>query len=175
LRRREFISLVGGAVMTWPPHITRAQQSERMRRIGLLMLVAEIDPQAQAELAAFATELQHLGWTEGQNIRIDQRWANGDVARLQVLATELVDLEPDLLVGQGSAALAALQQATRTLPIVFASVTDPWARALSKAWRGRAATLLGSQCSRCRWAKNGLICLESWRHPPSTLRFCPTR
>jgi len=89
-----------------------------MWRIGLLMLVAEIDPQAQAELTAFATELRHLGWIQGQNIRIDQRWANGDVGQLQALAAELVDLKPDLLVGQGSAALAALQQATRTL-------TDP--------------------------------------------------
>jgi len=123
MRRREFIGVIGIAA-AWP-RVTRAQQGERIRRIGLLMLVAEIDPQAQAELAAFVTELRHLGWTEGQNIRIDQRWANGDVGRLKVLATELVDLKPDLLVGQGSAALAALQQATRTLPIVFADVTDP--------------------------------------------------
>jgi putative ABC transport system substrate-binding protein len=125
MRRREFISLLGGGALAAPSFAARAQQGERMPRIGLLMLVAEIDPQAQAELTAFATELQHLGWTEGQNIRIDQRWANGDVARLQVLATELLDLKPDVLIGQGSAALATLQQATRTLPIIFASVTDP--------------------------------------------------
>jgi putative ABC transport system substrate-binding protein len=125
MRRREFISLLGGAAITWPPHTARAQPSEQMRRIGLLMLVAEIDPQGQAELTAFATVLQHLGWTERQNIRIDQRWANGDVGRLPTLAAELVGLKPDLLVAQGSAALAALQQATRTLPIVFADVTDP--------------------------------------------------
>lgn len=123
MRRRDFIKGIVGS--TALPLAAHAQQAGRMWRIGLLMLVAEIDPQAQAELTAFATELRHLGWTEGQNIRIDQRWANGDVGRLQALAAELVDLKSDLLVGQGSAALAALQQATRTLPIVFADVTDP--------------------------------------------------
>jgi ABC-type uncharacterized transport system substrate-binding protein len=123
MKRRDFIALLGSAA-TWPL-AAYAQQAGGMWRIGLLMLVAEIDPQAQAELTAFATELRHLGWTEGQNIRIDQRWANGELGRLQALAAELVDLKPDLLVGQGSAALAALQQATRTLPIVFADVTDP--------------------------------------------------
>jgi putative ABC transport system substrate-binding protein len=89
------------------------------------MLFAQTDQQAHADYAAFTTELQRVGWTEGQNIRIDQRWANGDVSRLQALATELVDLKPDLVVVQGSAALAALQHATRTLPIIFAEVTDP--------------------------------------------------
>jgi putative tryptophan/tyrosine transport system substrate-binding protein len=124
MRRREFITLFGGASVVWSL-AARAQQAGRIWRIGLLMLVAEIDPQAQAELTAFATELRHLGWTEGQNIRIDQRWANGDVSRLRALAAELVELKPDLLVVQGSAALAALQETTRTLPIVFADVTDP--------------------------------------------------
>ena len=123
MRRRDFIALLGSAAVR--PLAAYAQQPGRMWRIGLLMLVAEIDPQAQADLTAFATTLRDLGWTEGQNIRIDQRWANGNVGRLQALAAELVDLKPDLLVGQGSAALAALQQATRTLPIVFADVTDP--------------------------------------------------
>jgi putative tryptophan/tyrosine transport system substrate-binding protein len=107
------------------PFAARAQQAEKMRRIGILMLFAQTDQQAHADYAAFTTELQRVGWTEGQNIRIDQRWANGDVSRLQVLATELVDLKPDLVVVQGSAALAALQHATRTLPIIFAEVTDP--------------------------------------------------
>jgi ABC-type uncharacterized transport system substrate-binding protein len=123
MRRRDLIAILGGAAI-WPL-AAYAQQAGRIWRIGLLMLVAEIDPQAQAELTAFATELRHLGWTEGQNIRIDQRWANGDVSRLRALAAELVELKPDLLVVQGSAALAALQEATRILPIVFADVTDP--------------------------------------------------
>ena len=122
--RREFITLLGGAAAAWPL-VTRAQQPDQARRIGILMLVGESDPQARAELAAFTTELQRLGWTEGQNVRIDYRWANGDVSRLQALAAQLVDLKPDLVVAQGSAALAALRQATRTRPVVFADVTDP--------------------------------------------------
>jgi putative ABC transport system substrate-binding protein len=123
MRRREFITLLGGAV-AWPL-ATRAQQPDQARRIGILMLVGETDPQAQAELAAFTTELHRLGWTKGQNVRIDYRWADGEVSRLQTLAAQLVELRPDLLVAQGSAVLAALKQATRTLPIVFADVTDP--------------------------------------------------
>jgi putative ABC transport system substrate-binding protein len=123
MRRRDFIKGIVGS--TALPVAAHGQQAGRIWRIGLLMLVDETDPQAQAERAAFATELQRLGWTEGQNIRIEQRWANGNVNRLQALAAELVDLKPDLLVAQGSAALAALQHATRTLPIVFADVTDP--------------------------------------------------
>jgi len=124
MKRREFITLLGGAAAAWPL-AARAQQPDHVRRIGILMLVGETDPQAHTELAAFTTELQRLGWTEGQNVRIDYRWADGDVSRLQVLAAQLVELRPDLLVAQGSAALAALRQAALTLPIVFAEVTDP--------------------------------------------------
>jgi len=123
MRRREFISLLG-ATATWPV-AARSLQAEKMRRIGILMLFAQADRQAHADYAAFTTELQRMGWTEGQNIRIDQRWASGDVNRLQALAAELVDLKPNLVVVQGSAALAALKHATRTLPIIFAEVTDP--------------------------------------------------
>ena len=123
MRRRDFVSLLGG--VTAIPFAARAQQAEKIRRIGVLMLFAQADRQAHAEYAAFTTEIQRMGWTEGQNIRIYQRWSSGDVSRLQALATELVDLKPDLVVAQGSAALAALQHATRTLPIIFADVTDP--------------------------------------------------
>jgi ABC-type uncharacterized transport system substrate-binding protein len=123
MRRREFILALGGAAAS--PLVARAQQGERMRRIGILMLVGETDPQARADIAAFTTGLKRLGWTEGHNVRIDYRWADGNVSRLQALAAQLVELEPDLVVAQGSAALAALWQATRTLPIVFADVTDP--------------------------------------------------
>jgi putative tryptophan/tyrosine transport system substrate-binding protein len=124
IRRRTFITLLGGAVASWPL-AARAQQPDQVQRIGILMLVGEADPQAHAELTAFTTELRRLGWTERQNVRIDYRWADGDVSRLQDLAVQLVELRPDLVVAQGSAALAAVRQATRTLPIVFADVTDP--------------------------------------------------
>jgi putative ABC transport system substrate-binding protein len=124
MRRREFITLLGGTAATWPL-AARAQQGNAVRRIGVLMLVSQNDSQAHTELAAFTTELQRFGWVEGQNLRIDQRWANGDVSRLQPLVAELVGFKPDILVAQGSAALAALRQATRTLPIIFAEVSDP--------------------------------------------------
>jgi putative ABC transport system substrate-binding protein len=123
LRRRQFLALLGGAA-AWPL-AAGARPPDPVRRIGILMLVGEADPQARAELAAFTTELQRLGWVEAQNVRIHYRWADGDVTRLQALATQLVALRPDLVLAQGSAALAALRQATRTLPIVFADVTDP--------------------------------------------------
>jgi putative ABC transport system substrate-binding protein len=124
LRRRQFIALLGGAGAALPL-AARAQQPDRVRRLGILMLVGEADLQARAELTAFTRELQRLGWTEGQNVRIDYRWADGYVSRLEALAIELVELRPDLVVAQGSAALAALRQTTRALPIVFADVTDP--------------------------------------------------
>jgi putative ABC transport system substrate-binding protein len=125
MQRRVFITLLGGAAVAWPLAARAQQQGNRIRRIGILMLVGETDPQAHAELAAFTAGLQRLGWTEGQNVRIDYRWADGDVGRLQALAAQLVESRPDLVVVQGSAALASLRQATRTLSIVFADVTDP--------------------------------------------------
>jgi putative ABC transport system substrate-binding protein len=123
VRRRQFITLLGGAA-AWPLAAS-AQQGERVRRIGILMIVAEADPQAHADRAAFIKELQRLGWREGQNIRIDYRWAAGDASRLPSLATQLVDLKPDLIVAQGTPGLAAAQQAAGMLPIVFTEVTDP--------------------------------------------------
>jgi putative ABC transport system substrate-binding protein len=123
VRRRELIAFLGGAAVGLP--LTAPAQPNRMRRIGILMLGAETDPQPLAERAAFTRELRRLGWVEGQNLQIDYRWAGGDVSRMQTFATQLVESGYDLLVAQGSAALAALQQTTRILPIVFAAVTDP--------------------------------------------------
>jgi hypothetical protein len=110
LKRREFITLFGGAA-AWPLE-ARAQQPDVVRRIGVLMITAETDPQALADRAPFAKQLQHLGWTEGQNVRIDYRWAAGDLSHLPALAAELVGLRPDLIVAQGTPGLAAAKQAT---------------------------------------------------------------
>jgi ABC-type uncharacterized transport system substrate-binding protein len=123
VKRREFITLLGGAA-AWPLG-ARAQQPDAVRRIGVLMITAETDPQAQADRAAFTKELQRLGWTDGQNVRIDYRWAAGDPSYLPTLAAQLVGLRPDLIVAQGTPGLAAARQATRTLPIIFHNVTDP--------------------------------------------------
>ncbi len=124
MRRREFITLIGGAAV-WPL-AARAQQPERMRRMGVLMYLAADDPEAQARLAAFAQALKQLGWSDGRNLRIDTRWATTNADDLRRHAAELVALAPDVLVaGTGTATVAPLLQATRTVPIVFVTVIDP--------------------------------------------------
>lgn len=124
MRRRDFISLMVGSAVSWPI-ATRAQQPERMRRVGVLLSDAAEDSEGQARLAAFVQALQQLGWTDGRNVRVDTRWGAADADRYRKYAAELVALAPDVLVATTSPAVAALQQATRTLPIVFAAVVDP--------------------------------------------------
>jgi len=123
LKRRQFITLLGGTA-AWPL-VARAQQGERMRRIGVLMNRAADNSEGQARLAAFQKALQQLGWNDGRNVRIDIRWAGTDVERERRHAAELVTLAPDLILAGGSSSVAAVQQASRTVPIVFAGVGDP--------------------------------------------------
>jgi putative tryptophan/tyrosine transport system substrate-binding protein len=123
MRRRKFITLLGGAV-AWPLG-ARAQQLDQMRRIGFLQALAESDPEAQARTLAFRQALDALGWTEGRNIRIDYRFAGGDSHRIQTYAAELVNSVPDLIVAHSSPVVAALKQATSTIPIVFSLIIDP--------------------------------------------------
>jgi len=124
MRRREFISLISGAAATWPL-AARAQQSDRIRRIGVLMAYAEDNPDGKPRLAAFAKALQELGWTDGRNIRIEYRWSAGDAERTRRYATELVALSPDVILAGNTSTVGPLQQATHTVPIVFAGVVDP--------------------------------------------------
>ena len=125
MRRREFISLLSGAAATWPL-VARAQQAERMRRIGVLMGYAESDSDAQAWYATFREELQKLGWTAGRNAQIDTRWATpADAGSMRRFAKELVALQPDLFLSSTTPTTTALLQQTRTIPIVFAIVADP--------------------------------------------------
>jgi putative ABC transport system substrate-binding protein len=123
MKRREFITLVGSAA-TWPL-AARAQQPSGMRRIGVLLGNAESDPQAQAGLTKFAKALQDLGWNVGRNIAIDYRWAAADLGRMTTFAKDLVALRPDLIVGSTTPVIEALQRETKTIPIVFAIVSDP--------------------------------------------------
>ena len=123
MRRREFMTLVGGAVAL--PLAARAQQPGRMRRIGILLGHAADDPKSMARNAAFLQGLQELGWSVGRNVQIDYRWAVGDAASIRKFAAELVALRPDVIMAAGNPILVALQQATDTLPIVFAGVADP--------------------------------------------------
>src|SRR5271165_1704730 len=124
LKRREFITLVGGAAAAWPL-AGHAQQGERMRRIGVLMPAAADDAVYQARVGAFLQALALLGWTIGRNVRIDTRWATTNAAEIRRHAAELVALTPDVILASSTLAVAALQQAIRTAPIVFVSVVDP--------------------------------------------------
>jgi putative ABC transport system substrate-binding protein len=123
MRRREFITLIGGAA-AWPLK-ARAQQPGGIRRVGVLMGVPENDAEYQAFLAAFRNGLQELGWAEGRNIRIDTRWAGLDVELVQRFAKELIALQPDLILSQSTPTTAVLKQQTSTVPIIFVNVVDP--------------------------------------------------
>ena len=122
--RRKFISALSGASVAWPLGV-RAQQSERVRLIGVLMGFAESDPEGRSEIAGFREELKKLGWAEGNNLRIELRWGAGEAERIKTFAKELVGLRPDAILGQTTSVIGALARETQTIPIVFAVVSDP--------------------------------------------------
>jgi putative tryptophan/tyrosine transport system substrate-binding protein len=124
VKRREFITLIGGAAAAWPLAASRAQQPEQMRRIGVATGTAADDPDGQARLRGFLQGLKQSGWTEGRNVRIDARWGAGD-ADLYRNAAELIALAPDVILASGDSTVGPLLRATRTVPIVFAQVADP--------------------------------------------------
>ena len=136
MRRREFITLLGGAASAWPL-AARAQQGERVRRIGVLMNLAE-NHQGQARITAFRQALEQFGWTDRRNVQIEIRWAAGDADRYRNFAAELTALVPDVILATGTPAVEALQRATRTTPIVFVAVVDPVGGGLvaNLAWPG---------------------------------------
>ena len=123
MKRREFITLLSGAA-AWPL-AARAQQPEHMRLIGMLMSVKENTPEGKTELSAFSRALTESGWTDGRNLRMEVRWGGGDVNRTRTFAKELVALQPDVILSQGTPGTRALQQETRTIPVVFVVVADP--------------------------------------------------
>jgi putative ABC transport system substrate-binding protein len=124
IRRREVITLLGASAVSWPLG-AGAQQTERVRRIGVLMNLAADDPQSPVRIAAFLQGLQELGWVDGRNVRIEYRWGAGDAERVRRFAAELVALEPDSILAVGSAIVRPLLQSTKTIPIVFVNATDP--------------------------------------------------
>jgi putative ABC transport system substrate-binding protein len=124
MRRREVVRLLGGAVAA-SPLAARAQQPEKMRRIGVLMNLASDDPETQTRIAVFLQGLRQLGWTDGRNVLIEYRWGAADVASARKLAAELVAWAPEVILASASPAVAGLQQVIRSVPIVFANVIDP--------------------------------------------------
>ena len=177
MRRREFISLLGGAA-AWP------LAANRVRRIGVLMNVATTDPEGQAQVTAFRQALQQLGWSEDRNVRIDTRWGENDVELDRSYVTQLLAFAPDIVLASGTLAVTALRRVTRTVPIVFAGVSDPvgaglvdsltrpggnvtgfmifeyslsgkWLELLKEIapWVTRAAVLRDSATTRPRWSE----------------------
>jgi len=124
IKRREFFSLLGGATIAWP-FVAFAQKPDRTRRIGVLMSLGENDSEGKAQLSGFTKGLADLGWSDGSNLRMDVRWGGGDVNQIRTFAKELIAMQPDVILAQGTPVTAALQQETRTIPIVFVVVTDP--------------------------------------------------
>ena len=124
MKRRAFITLLGGAAVAWP-RAARAQQGERMRRIGVLMLYPENDPQGQLRATAFRQGLEKLGWSVGRNVQIDFQWGLGDANWIRSAAARLLRLAPDVILANGSPAARTMQQSSRTVPVIFIAGSDP--------------------------------------------------
>jgi hypothetical protein len=164
MRRREFIAGLGSAVAVWPM-VARAQRGDRIRRIGVLMAGDEI------RYSAFTQALADLGWTDGRNVRMDVRWA--DINRMRALAQELVGLQPDIIVTNGTTPGAvAVQRETRTIPIVFVNVSDPSPAASSRGSIARVGTSPASPTMKPRWEASGLSCSRRSRPGSSGSQSC---
>ena len=154
MRRREFIAGLGGAA-AWPL-VARAQQPDRMRRIGVLGGYAANDPEVAPRVAALQQGLEGLGWSVGRNVRIEYRWAGGETDRIRAYATELVTQGSDLFLTSTTPTLRALQQATRTIPIVFVAISDPVGVGFVASLAHPGATLPASAVTIPLWRENGL-------------------
>jgi ABC transporter substrate binding protein len=157
MRRREFIAGLGGVAVAWPL-ATRAQQGERVWRVGVLMAGRADDPESTRRVVEFGQSLQELGWIEGRNLRIDIRWAGGNAELYRKYATELVALAPEVIVANGGSTVAALQQASRSVPIVFVGVTDPVAFGLVASLARPGGTPPDLPLSTTASARNGWSC-----------------
>ena len=150
MRRREFITVFGGAAAAWSLAAARGQERNRPRRIAVIMIYAEIDPEGQARFSALRQQLQKLGWAEGNNFQIDVRWAAGKPDLMQAYATEFVGLPADVIVVSSTPLLAVMQQLTRTIPIVFTQVVDPIGSGFVSNYARPGGNITGSMDLCCR-------------------------
>ena len=173
IRRREFITLLGGAAAVWPL-AARAQQRERVRRIGVLLSIAESDPEAQRRIQALRQGLQEWGWIEGRNVSVEYRFSAADAARIAVQVADLVALKPDVIVGNSTPVVTALRQATSSIPVVFVQIIDPVGSGLVD-WHGPAATSPASATSNSVRPRNGWnYSRRSRQVRPGSRPFCST-
>jgi putative ABC transport system substrate-binding protein len=149
MRRREFITLISGAAASWPL-VVRAQQGERIRRIGAIIGFAKNDPEVQSYVKAFDQGLRQLGWTDGRNVRIDYRYAAGDIVDMRRLTREMVAVQPDVIFASSTPITVALHEETRTIPVVFVAFPIQWAPSSLLVSRGPAATLPDCSTSKLR-------------------------
>ncbi len=170
MKRREFIAGLGGAV-AWPL-ATRAQRTDAIRRVGVLLSIDENDPQGKARLSGFVQEFAKLGWTEGRNMRMDVRWAAGNVDRLRIFAKELVVLQPDVIFTAATSATTALQRETRTIPIVFVNVSDPVGSRFVASLSRPGGNMTGFQNFEAPLREGGSDCSRRSRQASSGSRSC---
>ena len=157
MRRSDFITAVAASTLAWPL-AAGAQQREKMRRVGVLMTLAADDPESPARVTALAQGLQQLGWTDGRNVTIDYRWGAGDPDRHRISAAELVALAPDVILAGSSPAVTALQQLTRTVPIVFVSVVDPVGAGFVESLARPGVPRMNTASARNGWSCSSRSC-----------------
>ena len=160
MKRREFITLLGGAA-AWPI-AARAQQGQRMRRIGVLTYLAAADPDLPPRVTAFSQGLQELGWIDGRNLRIEYRFGAGNTDRYRDYAAELISLGPDVIFVSSGSALTAVQKTTRTVPIVFVNVSDPVGAGYVASLARPGANTTGFTLFEYSIGENGWSCSNSW-------------
>jgi putative ABC transport system substrate-binding protein len=156
MRRREFLSVLGAAAAS--PIMARAQQTDRVRRLGILMGYAEGDTEAKALLLEFAQALSEFGWIEGRNLGVEIRWAPGRIDLMRIFAKELVSLQQDVILADSTPVTAALKHETTSIPIVFAAVADPVGSGFVESLPRPGGNITGSAHSKRRWRVSGLSC-----------------
>lgn len=171
MQRREFITLVGGAAVAWPID-ARAQQDGRVRRIGVILPAASDDAEFQTWMGAFLQALAQLGWTIGRNIRIDTHWATANAAKIRQQAEQLAALAPDVILTAGTSTAGPMLQATRTVPIVFATVVDPVGAGFIDSLARPGGNATGFLLYEYSLGGNGWSCSSRLRRLSRALQFC---